>query len=238
MTEQTALLELVAGGSSFGKPWPAGYLAEVVSVKDPDNLARVEIRLLSFDGVGAQDAAVWARVAAPFAGSDRGAFFLPDVGDEVFVVFANGDARFPVVVGGLWNGKAKPKEQLGGSGDSVDRWTIVGKKGTRIAIVEESSGQPTISFTTPGNVSGKLTDEGGGKIELQAAGATVTIDSSGVSIQTGSKVQVKASQMDVTAGQVNVNAAISKFSGMVKCDVLQATTVIGSTYTPGVGNVW
>ena len=29
----------------------------------------------------------WARVAAPMAGKDRGAFFLPEVGDEVLVAF-------------------------------------------------------------------------------------------------------------------------------------------------------
>mgnify|MGYP003587053126 CR=1 FL=1 len=60
----------------------ATYLAEVVSVQDPAQLGRVQLRLLSFDGIAGQDAAIWARVAVPFAGPDRGAFLLPDVGDE------------------------------------------------------------------------------------------------------------------------------------------------------------
>jgi uncharacterized protein involved in type VI secretion and phage assembly len=216
----------------------ASYLAKVVSVQDPDKRNRVQVKLLSFDGVGQQDGPVWARVAVPFAGSKRGAFMMPDVGDEVLVNYINGDSRFPVIVGGLWNGADAAPETLGGGGDAVDRWTIVGKKGTRIAIEEEASGQPTIKLTTPGKVSTEITDSGGGKVEIKAGGCTIKIDPNGVSIQTGAKVQVQASQMDVTAGQVNVNAAMSKFSGMVKCDVLQATTVIGTTYTPGVGNVW
>jgi uncharacterized protein involved in type VI secretion and phage assembly len=220
------------------RPWDATFLAEVVSVQDPDKLSRVQVRFLSCDGVTDQDGPVWARVAVPFAGKNRGAFFLPDVGDEVAVAFVNGDSRYPLILGGLWNGSAGAPETLGGSGDRVDRWTFVGKAGTRIAIVEEQSGQPTISFTTPGGVSGKLTDDSGGKIEFVAAGTTVTIDSSGVSIQTGSKVQMQSSQVDITSGQVTVNAAMSTFSGVVKCDVLQATTVIGTTYTPGAGNVW
>jgi uncharacterized protein involved in type VI secretion and phage assembly len=211
-------------------------MAEVVSVEDPERLARVQVRLLSFDGIGDQDAPLWARVAVPFAGSDRGAFMLPDVGDEVLVTFINGDARLPVVVGGMWNGSAAPPEQLGGS--RVDRWTIVGKAGTRIAIVEEREGEATISFKTPGGVSGELKDAGGGKIEFQAAGTTVTIDTNGVSVQTPGTAKVQATKVEVTAGTVDVNAAMSKFSGIVKCDVLQATTVISSTYTPGAGNVW
>jgi uncharacterized protein involved in type VI secretion and phage assembly len=216
----------------------ASYLAEVTSVDDPDNRTRVQVRLLSFDGVGDHDAPIWARVAVPFAGNNRGAFMLPDVGDEVLITFVNSDVRFPIVIGGLWNGNASAPETLGGSGDSVDRWTIVGKAGSRIAIVEENQGEATISFKTPGGVSGELTDKSGGKIEFKAAGTTVTIDTGGVSVQTPSKVKVQASQVEVTAGMVKVDAAMSKFSGIVKCDVLQATTVVSTTYTPGAGNVW
>jgi uncharacterized protein involved in type VI secretion and phage assembly len=212
------------------------YLAEVVSVDDPDRRNRVQVRLYAFDGVDAQDAALWARVAVPFAGADRGAFFLPDVGDEVLVTFVQGDPRLPVVIGGLWNGRDSAPETLGG--DRVDRWTIVGKAGTRIAIVEENASTATISLTTPGGVSATFTDEGGGRIELEAAGSTVKLESSGITVQTSGTVKVQASKVDVSAPQVNVDAAMSKFSGLVKCDVLQATTVIASTYTPGAGNVW
>jgi uncharacterized protein involved in type VI secretion and phage assembly len=181
---------------------------------------------------------MWARVTLPFAGSNRGVFMLPDVDDEVLVVFANGDSRLPVVVGGLWNGAAKPPDQF--DGDRADRWLIVGKAGTRIGIFEESSGNPTITLETPGGVTGTLTDEAGGKIELglPAGTTTITLDASGVSIKTGSKVQVQATEFDVTAGQVTVNAATSTFSGLVQCDVLQADTVMATTYLPGVGNVW
>jgi uncharacterized protein involved in type VI secretion and phage assembly len=214
------------------------YLAEVIAVNDPDSLARVQVRLFNFDGAGAQDGPIWARVAVPFAGADRGAFMIPDVGDEVLVTFVNGDPRLPIVVGGLWNGNAKATETLGGSGDRVDRWTIVGKAGTRIAIVEESASEAKITLTTPGGVSGELTDSGGGKIEFKAAGTTITVNSSGVSVQTPSKVKVQASQVEISAGMVKVDAAISKFSGLVKCDVLQTNTVISTTYTPGAGNVW
>ena len=216
----------------------ASYLAEVVDVKDPDKLARVQVRLLSFDGIDGQDGPLWARVAVPFAGSDRGAFMLPDVGDEVLVSFINGDWRFPVVVGGLWNGSAHPPETLGGDGSRVDRWSIVGKAGTRILILEERDGEATISLTTPGGVSLKMTDAGGGKVEFKVAGNTVTFDTQGVSVQTSAKVKTQASQVEITSGQVKVDSALADFSGVVKSSVVQSTTVIGNTYTPGAGNVW
>src|SRR5262249_35165737 len=113
------------------------YLAEVVSVKDDTKQGRIQVKLLNFDGIGAQNAPMWARVAVPYAGSNRGAFLIPNKGDEVIVQFLHGDPSHAVVTGGLWNGKSPQPEQLGGAGDQVDRWTFVGKQGTRIAIVEE-----------------------------------------------------------------------------------------------------
>jgi hypothetical protein len=70
------------------------------------------------------------------------------------------------------------------------------------------------------------------------AGNTITIDPSGVSIESPGTVSVQASRVNVSAATVNVDAAVSTFSGVVRCDVLQATTVISSTYTPGAGNIW
>ncbi|MBU4295140.1 MAG: phage baseplate assembly protein V [Desulfobulbaceae bacterium] len=216
----------------------ACYLAEIVAVNDPESLSRVQIRMLSFDGVGEQDAPIWARVAAPFAGNNRGAFMIPDVGDEVLVSFVNGDPRMPIVIGGLWNGSASPPEQLGGSGDRVDRWTIVGKAGTRIAIIEETPNNETIKFTTPAGTSGELTDAAGGKIEFQAAGTTVTIDTQGVTVNTPLKVKVQATQVSISAAMVTVDAAISKFSGVVQADTVICNSIISASYTPGAGNIW
>lgn len=216
------------------------YQATVVNVLDPDNRNRVQVRIYNADGVDSQDGAVWARVAVPFAGSSRGAFFMPDIGDEVLVVFLSGDSRFPVVIGGLWNGHDSAPDSFGGSGNSVDRWTITGKAGTKIAIIEDSSG-PTIQFTTPGHLTGKMTDSGGGSIEFTDSMQTsIKIDSNGVTINAPTaQVQVTAAtSMSITAPQLTVNAAMSTFSGMVQCQVVQATTVVGTTYTPGAGNVW
>ena len=213
-------------------------LAEVVSVKDPDDRNRVEIRLLTMDGVPGQDGPLWARVAVPVAGQNRGTFFIPSVGDEVLVQFINGDPRFPVVIGSMWNGENTAPETLGGSGRQVDRWTIVGKHGTRIAIVEERRGTASIELTTPGGVSATLTDQGPGSIAFEVGSTSVTFDPSGVEVSTSGKVKVTCSQAEVSASLVKVDAGMSKFSGIVKCDTLIANTVVSTTYTPGAGNVW
>jgi uncharacterized protein involved in type VI secretion and phage assembly len=215
------------------------FLATVINVQDPAGLNRVQLRVYNVDCVNDQDGPVWARVAVPFSGNNRGCFFMPDIGDEVLVVYLSGDARFPVVVGGLWNGHDSAPDKFGGSGASVDRWTITGKAGTKIAIIEDSTG-PTIQFTTPGQLTGKMTDSDG-SIEFSDSNQTsIRIDSSGVTINAPTaQVQVTAaSSMSITAPQLSVNAAMATFSGLVQCQTMIATTVVGTTYTPGAGNVW
>jgi uncharacterized protein involved in type VI secretion and phage assembly len=229
--------DAIGFGAPFGVPphaLDAAHLGRVTSVDDPESLARVKVELYNMDT--SRDVSLWARVAAAFAGADRGAFFLPQPGDEVLVVFVNGDPRAPVVVGGLWNGTDRPPESV--SGGRVDRWTITGKAGTKIAIVEETDATAKIQCTTPAGVSVCMTDEGGGKVEIVCAGNTITVDSGGVSVRAAATVSVQASRVNVSAATVNVDAAVSSFSGVVRCDVMQATTVIASTYTPGAGNIW
>lgn len=215
--------------------WLEGiHLARVKSVKDPDSKARIQVQLLGPDPDG--DALIWARVAVPYAGDNFGAFLIPDVDQEVIVAFPAGDTANPVVVGALWNGATSIPETLGG--DHVDRWTLTGKNGTRIAIVEQSKGQETVEISTPNGAKATLTDASGGSIKLEVAGNTLTMGTSGVSIQTGNKCEVQASQVTVTASTVTVSAAMSNFSGTVKCDSLVTNSVVSPSYTTGAGNIW
>jgi uncharacterized protein involved in type VI secretion and phage assembly len=223
--------------ASFARPvswWSGAQLAKVVSVQDPQSLSRVQVQLLGPDADN--DAPIWARVAVPFAGDNYGAFLIPDVDQEVLVLLIAGDPRCAVVIGALWNGGTGIPETIGGQ--NVDRWTLTGKNGTRIAIVEAGTGQEKVEIETPSGVKATLTDEAAGKITLEAAGNTITMDTDGVSVEAGAKVSVTAGEVEVSAGQVTVDAGLSQFSGVVRCDTLVATTVVGTTYTPGAGNVW
>ena len=212
------------------------HLAEVVSVEDPDERSRVKIRLLSYDGVDGHDAPVWARVAAPFAGNNYGAFLIPDVGSEVLVTFVNGDPRMPIVIGSLYNGGTTVPESLPGS--EVDRWSLTGKAGTRIAVVEEDASSATIHFETPNGTVGELTDAGGGKVEFRTGGTTVTLDSGGLTVDTSLNVQVQATQVSVSAALLSVDAGMSRFSGVVQADTVITNSIVAASYTPGAGNIW
>ncbi|MDX2286887.1 MAG: type VI secretion system tip protein VgrG [Bacteroidia bacterium] len=70
---------------------------------DPDGEYRIQIKLPTMG-----DAIVWARIAQMYASNSFGAFFMPEVGDEVLVVFVNQDPRSPVIIGSLYGKKNKP----------------------------------------------------------------------------------------------------------------------------------
>lgn len=57
-----------------------------------------------------EESTSWARIAVPMGGPDRGTYVLPEIGDQVLVVFEHGDISRPIVIGGLWSKKQEPVE--------------------------------------------------------------------------------------------------------------------------------
>lgn len=213
----------------------AAYLARVVDINDPESRNRVQVRLYSFDDVDGQDAPLWARVVCPFAGADRGAFFMPDVDDEVLVVFVQGDPRHPLVIGGLWNGANAAPASLSGGTNQYKR--IRSKNGV-VVTLDDQQGQEKLVLETPAGQKLTLSD-GPGKVRVEDSnGNSVVMEASGITITAAAQVKVDAANVKVSAGMVTVDAAMAKFSGVVKCEVLIATSVVGTSYTPGAGNVW
>ena len=230
MTRARDLLDVPLAGLFHG-----GYLAEVVDLNDPESLSRVQVRLHSFDGVSGHDGPIWARVAAPFAGRDRGAFLLPDVGDEVFVVFTHGDPRLPVIVGGLWNGSSTPPETI--SGGQNRRKVIRSRNGVKLTL-DDQNGQEQFIVETPGGQKITLKDGPGSIVIEDSNGNTARLAPAGVTVTTPAKATLNASTVEINAGMVTVNAGFSKFSGLVQADTVLTNTVISAVYTPGAGNIW
>jgi len=75
-------------------------------------------------------------------------------------------------------------------------------------------------------------------ISLQNQDVIISASKS-VLIQGQDTVEFSAgSKIIASAALTETNAPIVKFSGIIQCDVVQANTVIGASYTPGVGNIW
>ncbi len=219
----------------WGGRWYGVAPATVSDLQDPDSQGRIKVKLAwSPDGGGGSGYDAWARMATLFAGDNRGSWFMPDVGDEVLVAFEHGDPRRPYIIGGLWNGKDKPP-QSASSANAIKM--IRSRNGVKVTL-DDTSGQETMKLETPAGQTVTLKD-GPGTITIEDSnGNSIKLETSGVTITAAAKVTVNAPQVAVSAGLVQVDAGMSMFSGVVKCDTMIATTVIGTTYTPGAGNIW
>jgi uncharacterized protein involved in type VI secretion and phage assembly len=77
---------------------------------DPDSPgARVKVRF-PWMPESMRDQSWWASICVPMVGDGFGTYTLPEVGDQVLVVFISGDVRQPVIIGGVWSEKDEPPE--------------------------------------------------------------------------------------------------------------------------------
>lgn len=217
------------GGRFYGL-----YPALVTDNQDPDNQGRVRIRLPwspDNDGAAYEN---WARLATMMAGNNRGSWFVPDVDDEVLVGFEAGDPRRPYVVGMLWNGSDAPPEQMDSDNNLK---TILSRTGIRITM-DDTEGSVKLTLSTPGGHSLVFDDGNQSITAADTAGNTIKMEPGNISVSAVAKVKVDAPLIEASAGMVTVDAALSKFSGIVQCDTLISNAVISTSYTPGVGNLW
>jgi uncharacterized protein involved in type VI secretion and phage assembly len=212
------------------------YPALVVDIADPNQQGRVKVRLPWAPDQNGNQYEVWARLATLMAGNNRGSWFIPDVDDEVLLMFEAGDPRRPIVVGGLWNGQDAPPESLDGAGENNLK-SITSRQGNRVTL-DDTSGQEKVILETPGGQSVTLKD-GPGAIEIvDSNGNSIKLETGGVTVTTSAKVTVNATTIALSAGMVTVDAGISKFSGVVQADTVISNSVVSASYTPGAGNIW
>ena len=101
----------------------------VSRIDDPDSQGRVCVTLPACGGVETD----WMGVVMPGAGSGKGLMTLADVGDQVLVVFPNGDLRHGVVIGGLY-GSQSPLDRSGIENGAVRRFSLQTPGGQRVQL--------------------------------------------------------------------------------------------------------
>jgi uncharacterized protein involved in type VI secretion and phage assembly len=104
--EPSSLVDLLGRGDQAAVWSAVGVTVGVVTNNDdPDKLGRVRVK---FPSVSDSEESEWARVLTAGGGSSKGLQFVPDLHDEVLVVFEHGDPRRPYVLGAVWSDKQKP----------------------------------------------------------------------------------------------------------------------------------
>ena len=140
------------------RSWYGIVPARVTDHNDPKKMGRLKVQFFWQD----DGATHWARMVSPHAGPDRGFMFMPEVGDEVAVVFEDGDPERPVILGSVWNGvQQAPRVGFFGAAADIpnnDVKRIVTKAGNRMQLID-TEGKETMVMATPNHSSMLLTEK-------------------------------------------------------------------------------
>ena len=178
---------------------------------DPDGQYKIQV---SVPVMQAETEGVWARLACFYASSDVGAFFIPEIGDEVILGYFNNDPSCPVILGSLYSNKRKPAYELTAENNTK---AIVTRSKLKVEFDEDKK---VITLITPNNnqivisddqKSILIQDENSNKVELNSSGITldspkdITISAKGkVTIDAVNNIELTA-QADIKNSGLNIS---------------------------------
>jgi uncharacterized protein involved in type VI secretion and phage assembly len=229
----------------------------VQDIRDPKGLGRVKVNFPwlgeAADGVTMQgDAAskarahsFWARVSTMMAGKGRGSFFVPEVNDEVLVLFEHGELDRPYIVGVLWNKEDTPPQTMDTDGkndiraihtrcghkvifnDSDDQPSIriEDKTGENYILIDSKENKMTIKVAGDLNIEaqGEITMKAGKNITITAQGNLEAKAQGSGTIQSSSELKIKSDTNTTLEGEINAEVK----GKMVSVDGAAVTEIKG-----------
>lgn len=238
------------------------HIGKVTSLEDPDGQNRIQVKIPT---ISTEDEGIWSRLSTLDAGNERGTFILPELEDEVIVGFLNNDPRHAVILGML--NSAHAPAPLKASNDNHEKGyvsrsgmkmifnddkkiiTIETPAGNKVVISEdetaillEDQNGNKMTMNTDGiklesMMHIEINATGGNFTLMDMAGNTVKGEPSGITLQATGKLVLGGAQVEITGGMLAVNTGGAQFSGIVQTPTIIATSVVGTSYTPGAGNL-
>ncbi|MDR2122658.1 MAG: phage baseplate assembly protein V, partial [Flavobacteriaceae bacterium] len=176
--------------------------AVVTDNNDPEEMSRIRVR---FPWQKPEEQTPWLRIVTPYAGEGKGMHVIPEIEEEVMVIFEGGNAEKPLVLGALFNGKGK--SGYGGEGNYKKAFQT--KNTLRLVDDEE------------GSIMGKDKDgsfwklEGDGTLRLKAKQITIDTEED-IYFNAGRNMVLNVSdRLSVLASHLKqkVSEAMKMFSG-------------------------
>ncbi|MGE5372255.1 MAG: phage baseplate assembly protein V [Solirubrobacterales bacterium] len=204
------LFELGGGSGSSDHKIYGVSIGIVTNIKDPEKLGRIKVKLPYRETEHETD---WIRIVTLMGGAQMGTWFLPEVGSEVLLAFAEGDVNMPFVIGTLWNSKEKPPETNEDGKNNIRK--IKTRSGHEL-IFNDESGKENITLKTAKGQQ-MLLDDKDTKIVIKdkSGNNVVTIDgqNNAVEVSANMKITIKAGSckllMDGSQNKVQVESPMN-----------------------------
>jgi uncharacterized protein involved in type VI secretion and phage assembly len=181
-------------------PGVEGLQIGVVKKLEGDPEAQEKIQV-SVPVMQADTEGVWARLASFFGSSEIGAFFLPEIGDEVVLGYFNNDPSHPVVLGSLYSATRKPPYGLA---DDNNTKAIVTRENLKLEFDEENK---VITVLTPAGNTIVLSDQDQSILLEDGNGNKVELAPGGISLDSPSDISITAKGKIAIDGKTGVNVS-------------------------------
>jgi uncharacterized protein involved in type VI secretion and phage assembly len=160
------------------------YRGMVLNNVDPLQQGRIQVQVPDVAGLAP---ASWAMPCVPFTGPQSGVYVVPPVGAGVWVEFEQGNADYPIWVGGFWGSTAEvPALALAGVPVSP-------------SVVLQTGGQNTLMLSD-------LPGPTGGILLKSTSGALISINETGITISNGqgATIMLNGPAVNINQGALTV----------------------------------
>lgn len=151
--------------------------------EDPDGQQRVQV---SIPVLGSAAQPVWARLLQFYASNAFGAFFVPELADEVVLGFFDNDPTHPVILGSLYSSNRAPPYTLTAENNTK---AIVTRCKAKIEFDDENK---VITVMTPAKNKVVLSDQDKSILLLDQNNNRAELNPSGITLDSPKDIKVKA----------------------------------------------
>ncbi len=164
------------------KPEAESQVAVVKENNDPQGLGRVRVQ---FKWQSGKEMTPWIRQITNHASGDRGTYFVPELEDEVYVDFVQGNPDRPYMQGAVYHSKATPEFF-----DPDNNYKTIKTRTGHLFQFNDTAGGESIT----------ITDKNGNIIHIDTAGNNITISA--------------LENMTLNAKNMNINVQENLFVGV------------------------
>ncbi|HEY4319216.1 MAG TPA: type VI secretion system tip protein VgrG [Herbaspirillum sp.] len=200
-------------------PGVAGLQIGVVKKLDADPEGQYKIQV-AISVLQAETEGVWARLASFYGSSGIGAFFIPEIGDEVVIGYFNNDPSHPVVLGSLYSSQRKMPYELTADNYTKALWT----KGLLKVIFDDE--KKVITIVTPANNTIVLSDDAKSICLTDQNSNKIEMNTSGILLDSPKDIVINAK------GNITVSA-VGNIESTAKADIKNQALNINNTANVG-----
>ena len=186
---------------------------------DPAKEIRIQVSLPVMEN---KEEGIWARLASFYATADSGAFFIPEIGDEVVLGFFNSDPRHPVILGSLYSSRHKMPEKLTAENNTK---VLVTREKMKLTFDEKKK---VITLETPGGNKLTISDDAKGVTLEDQNKNTLVLNDKGIALDSPKDISISA-KGKVTIDAMGAASITSKADVKLKGMNVNATADVGFT---------